>query len=235
MRRTLIIPALVCFAAVSARADIYIKAKIHRDPVVAAGRTQPASDSLSEQWIGDGVFAARAEGTTTVIDLRKSLLFVINHAEKSYIETALPLDPAKLGPPEATALASSLTKMTVSVSPTRETKTIGAWTCTAYDVVLNIPVMPMKIRVWATSDVPFDLESYRKNIFANLMRLQLRLDDAAVAEILKVKGLWIRSETWAEMMGAKMHSAAEVVEIGRKAAPASVFAVPPGYKKTDRM
>lgn len=235
MRRSLIIPALICFAVGPVRADIYIKAKIHRDPVVAAGRTQPASDALSEQWIGDGVFAALAEGTNTVIDLRKNLLFVINHAEKSYLEAALPLDPAKLGPPEAAALASSLTKMTVSVSPTRETKTIGAWVCAGYDVALNIPVMPMKMRVWATTDVPFDIEAYRRNVFANLMRLQLRLDDDAVAEILKIKGLWIRSETWAEIVGAKMHSATEVIEIGRKAAPASVFSVPPGYKKMDRM
>jgi hypothetical protein len=39
----------------------------------------------------------------------------------------------------------------------------------------------------------------------------------------------------AEIMGAKMHNTTEVVEIGNKTAPASVYAVPAGYTKKDKL
>jgi hypothetical protein len=52
---------------------------------------------------------------------------------------------------------------------------------------------------------------------------------------MKVKGYWIATEMNAEIMGAKMHNTTEVVEITNKTAPASVYAVPAGYTKKDKL
>jgi len=92
----------------------------------------------------------------------------------------------------------------------------------------------MKMSVWATTDVPFDVEKFMK-LYANVIKAQLRLDEAAVQEMMKVKGIWIATEMNAEMMGAKMHNTTEVIEISKKSPDASVYSVPAGYTKKDKL
>jgi hypothetical protein len=60
----------------------------------------------------------------------------------------------------------------------------------------------------------------------------MMLDDASVKEFSKIKGYQIATETTGEIMGAKMHSTTEVVEISKKNAPAGIYAPPTGYTKT---
>jgi len=234
MKRFTTALSIILLVAVAAQADIYIKSKVHSDPVSFMGQNQPATDTISEQWIGDDIFATISEGTSSVIDLKKNVMLMINHKDKSYVETTIPLDLSKIMPAEMAGMAQAMMKMTVTVAPSGQTKTIGSWTCTGYDVALNMMMMPMKIQVWATADVPFDLSRYMEKVQGNVLKAQFRLDDAAVKEMLKIKGLWILTETSAEMMGAKIHTTSEVIEVGKKTPPASVYAVPAGYKKLDR-
>jgi len=227
--------ALICILllVIAAQAEIYIKSKMHTDPVSFMGQNQPASDTTSEQWLGDDVSATVTEGMTIIIDLKKNVMLMINHKDRSYVETGLPLDYSKLMPAEMAGMAQAMMKMTVTITPSGQTKTIGSWNCSGYNVALNM-MMPMKIQVWATTDVPFDLGRFMEKIQGNVLKAQFRLDDAAAKEMLKIKGLWIASETSIEMMGAKIRVTTEVVEIGKKTPPASVFTVPAGYKKMER-
>jgi hypothetical protein len=234
MKRISTVLIIILLAAVAAQADIYIKSKVHTDPVSFMGQNQPATDTVSEQWIGDSLFATVTGGTTNIIDLKKNVMLMVNHKDKSYVETTLPLDMSKIMPAEMAGMAQAMMKMTVAVTPTGQTKTVGSWSCSGYDVSLKMMMMPMKIQVWATTDVPFDVEAYAKNAYGNMIKAQFRLDDAAVQEMLKIRGLWILAETSAEMMGAKIRTVSEVVEVGKKTAPAAVYAVPAGYKKMDR-
>jgi len=93
-------------------------------------------------------------------------------------------------------------------------------------------MMPMKMSVLATTDVPFDLSVYRGKMFSALMKGTMRLDDASVAEMEKVKGYFIVTDTSMEIMGAKMHSTNEVVEISQKTPGADVYKVPATYTKS---
>jgi hypothetical protein len=47
--------AVVCFvfATVQARADIYMKQKVHTDEFKMMGQTQPAKDAISVFWLGE--------------------------------------------------------------------------------------------------------------------------------------------------------------------------------------
>lgn len=227
---------LICILllAVAAQADVYIKSKMHTDPVSFMGQNQPASDTTSEQWLGDDVFATVTEGMTTIIDLKKNVMLMINHKDRSYVETGLPLDYGKLMPAEMAGMAQAMMKMTVTVAPSGQTKTVGSWNCSGYNVALNMMMMPMKIQVWATTDVPFDMGHFMEKVQGNVLKAQFRLDDAAAKEMLKIKGLWIASETTMEVMGAKMRITTEVVEIGKKTPPASAYTAPAGYKKMER-
>jgi hypothetical protein len=234
MKKLLASISMVLVLAVFASADIYVKSKMHTDPVSMMGQTQPAKDSISEQWIGDDKFANVSEEQSTIIDLKKNVMYLISHKEKTYVEAPLPLDITKLLPPEMAQMAAMM-KMTITVTPTGQTKTIGQWKCSEYDVSMTMMMMPVKMKVYASTDVPFDVDSYMQKMYSNVLKAQLRLDDASLQEMLKIKGFWIASETSVEMMGAKSRSTTEVVEISKKAPTTDVYAVPAGYKKTEKL
>jgi hypothetical protein len=224
---------ILAFAAFAA-ADVYVKSMNHTDALSIMGQNQPAKDTVNEQWIGDGLVASISPETSVIINLNKNVMDIINHKTKTYVEAALPLDLAGLMPPQMAQMMQTMMKMTVTVAPTGKNKTFGQWACEEYDVAMNMMMMPMKIKVFATTDVPFDLKNYREKVQMNMLKSQMRLDDASVQEMGKVKGFWIYSETTGEMMGAKIRSTMEVVEISKKSAPAGVYSVPAGYAKQDK-
>ena len=224
----------VIVLAAFAGADIYVKSKVHTDAFAVMGQSRPASDTVSEQWIGDDAFAMVSPERSSIINFKKNMMYMINHGNKTYIEATLPLDFSKLLPAEMASMAAMM-KMTVTVNPNGQTKTIGQWKCSGYDVTMQMMMMPMKMAVWATADVPFDLSNYMQKIYGSSLQAQMRLDEASVNEMKKIKGFWISSETSSEMMGAKFKSLTEVTEISKKTPPAGVYAVPAGYQKQDKL
>ena len=234
MKKLCVLFSLVLVLAAFASADIYIKSKTHTDAFAVMGQNQPAKDETTEQWVGDDKFAMITPELSIVVDMKKNMLYWINHGNKSYIESPLPFDFAKIADPQMAQMMSQMMKMTVSVTPNNQTKTVGQWKCSGYDVAINMMMMPMKMSVWASTDVPFDVDKFMK-LYTNVIKAQLRLDDAAVQEMMKVKGFWISTEMNAEVMGAKMHNTMEVVEISKKSPDASVYSVPAGYTKKDKL
>jgi hypothetical protein len=139
---------------------------------------------------------------------------------------------SKLFPPEMAGMLKGMLKMSVTVTPGGQTKTIGRWKCQNYTVDIEM-MMPIKMTVWATTDVPFDLNAYVENMQVNMLAAQFQLDTKAIAEMKKIRGFWIASETVVDMMGSKIRSTSEVVEIAEKNPPAGVYSVPAGYAKKD--
>jgi hypothetical protein len=228
---------LLCFLlvlSVFAGADVYIKSKAHTDAFSMMGQSQPAKDETTEQWLGDDQFATITSAFTIIVDMKKNMLYWVNNGNKTYIESSLPFDFTKIVDAQMAQMMTQMMKMTVTVTPNGQTKTIGQWKCSGYDIALNMAMMPMKMSVWASPDVPFDVEKFMK-FQTTALKATMRLDDAAVQEMMKVKGFWISTEINAEIMGAKMHSTTEVVEISKKTPPASVYSVPAGYTKKDKL
>jgi len=213
-----------------AGADYYVKSKYHSDPMNMPGANQPAKDEIHEQWIGGDKFANITPDMTIIMDLAKSKAWLVNHKNKNYVETDLPLDIAKLLPPEMASMMSMM-KPSVSVEATGQKKTIGQWACSGYIVTITM-MMTIKMTVWATETVPFDLNTYVNKMFVNYIKGTLRLDDASMAEMKKVKGFWISQETNMEIMGTKISSNSQVVEISQKPAGAGVYSIPAGYTQT---
>jgi hypothetical protein len=234
MKKLLTAVFILLVAAAWASADIYIKSKTHTDAISMMGQNKPASDTFSEQWIGDDQFANITDRMTTIIDLKRNVFDMINNQSKTYVETTLPLDMSKLLPPEMSAMAGMM-KASVTVTPNGQTKKIGQWNCTGYDVTMTMMMMPIKMTVWASTDVPFDATKYLTKMYGNVLKAQMRLDDKAVQEMQKVKGFWIATDTTMEMMGQKMHTSMEVVEISQKTPPPGTYSVPAGYTKQDKL
>ena len=98
-------------------------------------------------------------------------------------------------------------------------------------MTMSVMGMPITTKVWATADLPFDAVKFNEKFGAAMTKGVMRLDDASVKEMAKIKGYQIASETSGDIMGAKMRSTTEVVEISKKSAPAGTYAVPAGFKK----
>jgi hypothetical protein len=230
MKKLFAILGLISALSLSLSADIYIKSKTHQDAMSVMGQNQPAKDSISEQWMGDNQFAMISEDQTIVIDLKKNIGFVINHKAKTFIEMTLPLDMSKLLPPEAAQMASMM-KMTATVAPTDETKKIGRWDCRGYNLTMSMMGMSFAMKIWASTDVPFDINTYKTKFMGyTLKSLGPMMDDSAVKEMMKIKGFNISTQM--EMFGSKITT--EVTEISKKNPPAGTFAPPAGYTKTAR-
>jgi hypothetical protein len=232
MKKILFAVIIVLATVLLLSADVYIKTNVHTDAFAMMGQNQPAKDEVTEQWLGNNQMVNMMKDKAMILDMNKNVMFIVNPKDKTYVQTTLPLDMAKLLPKEAAAMMSMM-KMTVKVTANGQTQKIDKWNCSGYDIEMNMMMMPMKMKVWATTDVPFDWKSFAK-MYANVSKVQF-MDDAAIAEFKKINGFQVASEMNMDMMGAKMKVTSKVVEITQKPAPAGIYAVPAGYTKMDTL
>ena len=232
MKKVFFAVVLILAIALLLPADVYIKTNVHTDAFAMMGQNQPAKDEVMEQWVGNNQLANMTGDNIMIMDMNKNLMFIVNLKDKTYVQTTLPLDMTKLVPKEAASMMAMM-KVTVKVTPNGQTKKIGKWNCSGYDMDMNMAMMQMKMTVWATTDVPFDWKLFSK-MYANVSKMQF-MDDAAIAEINKISGYQVASEMNMDMMGSKLKVTSQVVEITQKSAPAGIYAVPVGYTKKDTL
>jgi hypothetical protein len=223
---------LVLAVSVLLAADVYVKSSVHTDAFAMMGKNQPAKDEVMEQWVGNNQMVNKTGDKIMIMDMNKNVMLIINSKEKSYVETSLPLDMSKLVPKEMAPMLAMM-KVTVKVTPNGQSKKISQWNCSGYDVDMNMSMMQMKMKVWATTDVPFDWKVFAK-MYANVSKVSF-MDDAAIAEFMKITGFQVASEMTMNMMGANMKVTTQVVEITKKDAPAGLYAVPSGFSKKDML
>jgi len=238
MKRILSLLVVVLAFGAYLHADVYIRTKTHADAMSMMGQNQPARDSVTEQWLSEDMVTTNMESQSIILDLKANKMFIVNISEKTYVETDLPLDMAKLLPPQAAQVMGGMMKATVTVAPNGQTKQVGTWKCAGYDVTIAMPMMMMTMKqtVWAASNVGVDLNRFMAKAYGTIIKAQnMMFDDAAVNEMKKIDGFPILTETTLEMMGTQNHRSSEVVEISKKTPPAGVYAVPDGFTKTDKL
>lgn len=228
MKKVLFAVIAVLALAILLSADVYIKTSVHTDAFAMMGQNQPAKDEVMEQWVGNNQLVNKTGDKIMIMDMNKNMMYIVNPKDKSYVETPLPLDMTKLLPKEAASMMSMM-KVTVKVTPNGQTQKVGKWNCVGYDVDMNMMMMQMKMKVWATTDVPFDWKMFAK-MYANVSKMQF-MDDAAIAELMKINGYQVASEMTMDMMGSKIKVTSQVTEIAQKPAPAGIYAVPAGFTK----
>ena len=219
---------VLLLASPALAADVLVRIKTHSDPMAIGGQSQPARDSVAEQWYGPGKTAQISGDGGFIVDLGKNAVYMVNHRTKSYVPMTIPIDIVKILPPEVAAQAPMM-QMTATVTPTAETRLVGTWRCTGYDVALTMMGMPMKMRVWASTDVPAALLDFAAKVTPVFLQGQMRLTEDSMKEFAKIKGFQVATELTATVMGAEMRTTTEVVEIVEKPAPAGTFEPPAGY------
>ena len=233
MRRFLIGLLLVlALGSSTLLADIYIKQISHTDAFSIQGREQPAQDDVVHMWMGKDKMSVEMPQQKIIIDLEKNMMIWINHQSKSYVEMALPLDVEKYFPSQ---MMQMMNNIKVAVSPTGEKQRIGDWECEGYEMSMTVMMMDMKQMIWASTDVPFDWKDYTQKMLPKLSQATMFLGEESIAELLKIQGFQIKTETSMDAMGSTMKSFQEVQEIEKKDAPAGTYSAPEGYAKKDKL
>jgi len=249
---TLAAAALVffVFATVQARADIYMKQKVHTDELKVMGQTQPAKDEISVIWLGENLARMdQGDATSSILLGEKKVLYMLDHNKKTYAQ--MPLDLEKMfneaaeagagDDPEMAAakekmpafmknmMKGAMGSMSAKVTETGETKKIGSWNCRKYLVEMDMGMVKSQAEAWATEDLKIDYSLYFTS--ANAMMASQPGFDKIVKEMQKVKGVIVYQTSTVKMKGSEVTSTTELLECSDKSAPAGNYDIPAGYKK----
>ncbi|MGB9893574.1 MAG: hypothetical protein ACPLRA_04110 [Candidatus Saccharicenans sp.] len=217
-------------------ADFYLKSLTRTDPINAFNQSLPAQEIISEQWIGnDFYYVNTGQGFSYLYDLKKNLIYLIAPRTKSYLEIRPPVNFSSLLPPDLTPMAQALEQMTISVTPTGQSKIINNLTCQGYHLKMTMMMYPIEMTIWASEELPEKLKNFLDKVWPEIIKLELKASGRAAAELVKVKGLWMAYETRAQMMGIEITSRTEVVEFGQKVPAKDTYSLPQGYRKKDRL
>ena len=233
---------LVLFSNSLFAADIYMKMKQHSDEFEMMGQKQPAKDVIQTVWLSTNKISTTDEERTTIMLLDKGIIYVINHKERSYFEMST--DVSKMMPEadkqemaEMQGVMQGMMKMSITVTPTGETKKINNWSCKKYIQKIESFMGPMNIEIWATEDIKIDPDlysNYASDMFRQMPGMQSFIEDIQ-KEMKKIKGVSVFTTTDIQIMGQSMKSSTELLEVKEGKAPAGTFEVPQGYKKMDGM
>lgn len=233
-------------------ADIFMKQKSHTDGFQMMGQTQPAKDEIQDIWISQDKIRSDSPEQSVILRLDQNKMYMLNHGEKTYAE--LPLDFGNkvdskmkeamegedMDPEQKESMMKmmqGMSEMKVTITPTGETKKIGNWNCQKYIQTMETMMGPTNSEIWATEDLKMDYDLYSKFMAAMSGQggtLSNMMTDMA-KEMKKIKGVPVLTVSSMNMMGASIKSTQELIEFKEGNAPAGIFDLPKGYKKTDEM
>ncbi len=225
--------------AARAGADIFMKQKQHTDGFSIMGQEQPAKDEIVSTWIANDKVRSDGQDQSVIIRMDKGVMYILNHAKKTYVE--MPTDMSQMAKsmmPEADAekvkQMQNMMQIKVSVQTTGESKRISQWGCTKYIQTIESMMGPMTSEVWATEEIKVDKEAYARYtsaMFAQIPGMQGAIETLQ-NEMQKIKGVAVLTMTSSTVMGQTIKSQTELVEVKEGKAPAGIYDLPGGYKKT---
>jgi hypothetical protein len=235
MRWKVVLFALVLLAPLAAVAETHITTERHTDGYYRGGTMNPPVDETRELWIGENRMAFITDNQKLVIDMEKRSLLFINLRNNIYAETPLPVDMSKLFDDTAYTRLQMFQR-TGEVKKAEESRKIGEWQCAAYDTHDWVPYMEGKVnerevRMWVSTDVPFDLEKF-ETMMSNLLKLN-NLEAGYGEKMLAIEGFQIATEETTYAEGIAIKTTSKVVEMGEAEPPADVYAIPEGCTKKE--
>jgi hypothetical protein len=224
--------ALLAAAAGSAPAgaDLLFSIHGHADSVKLGNRSQAPRDSSARIWLA-GDKMRRDEGSLSVIvRLDRHMLYLVNHADRTYSQVEVPLDWKKMvqpGDQDSFAKFLADNEITAAVTPSTETRKIGAWSAHRVDVLLtNKHGLRMANQMWLTKDLPL-FAAYNK---MSGVLASLQPNAAAWSQkVALLDGFPIYQETTITIGQSVSQTREEVVASETKDAPPGTYDVPAGF------
>lgn len=209
--------------------DTLITKRKITDTITAKGMEKPLQIQSELTWLGKDRLRVDLGNWSTIVRSDTQKLYQINHETRSYSVVALPVDLKKyLTADEAKKAESTLAQVTVSVTPTSETKKIQDWTATKYTMTMTVPKRgTFTEQIWAANDVGFDSAAWFA-LSSNRMQLQ-PVGALMAAEQKKIVGFPLQIERTQTIGSNSFTGRDEIISIECKDAPAGTFEVPKDY------
>jgi hypothetical protein len=229
--------ALLLIIPLAASADTYVRIDVHTDGYYRGGSMNPAVDESREMWISPTRVAYITDGQKMLLDAEKKSLVYVNRLDNSYAETALPLDMSKLFAEQDFARLQMFQR-TGEVKASETEKTIGGRKCSGYElsdwiVYQGGKVNEREVKMWVTTEVPFDLAKVNE-LFFSLRKLG-NLADGYIEKLQSIKGFQIANEETTYAEGIAIKTTNKVAEMADKEPPPDVFAIPEGCTKKETL
>lgn len=219
MKKVMLLLLFVCMSA-AAFADMTILQKVHAGPMMG----QPAKDMSVTIYVkGKKERMDYVEQPISlVLDLESGKMYQIDHSKKEVSEGSLDMFKQMSG------AMTQMTKGTkTSVTKTGKSDNVNGFKCDVYSVTTTgTGMMNMDGTMCVASSVDTtEFEPFKE--FGQDMLKMLGGD-----ELMKVKGLPVRTATKMTIMGQSMDSTAEVISVKHDAIPDAKFVIPADYKVT---
>ncbi len=217
--------------ATLAGAETLLTVKSHHDAFEVMGERQEAKDTQVKIWVGADRMRRDDGDTSTIVRLDRKKLYLLDHAEKTYSEIALPITFSRLAPKGQEEMAKQVEKMMeidAQVTPTQETRKIGQWNTRKVQVSIKSAMgMTINTTMWISPEVA----PYRalNQLAAQLLALQPGTAKWA-QKLEKIEGYPVLQESEVNAVGARFKTREELVSVQDQAAPAGTFEPPSGYK-----
>jgi beta-lactamase regulating signal transducer with metallopeptidase domain len=216
---------------------VYIRNEFVGHELVLGFSVRSELFAVSETWVGDGIIAGTERGKTVIIDRRQQKLTYIDHKHKFWTETPLPLDLAE-AMCEHSLETRAERRSSGEVTPTRHSRRLLGRKCREYRIhswyVGSGRIHTEEwIKVWASTDVPFDLSLYDELLYN--LRLIYNRDAVYRSELEKITGLQMGIELRDGnfLKGRKYED--RVVVLEERTAPPGTFSPPLGYEQRERI
>lgn len=204
-------------------ADTVITQTQKMDAWEMMGQKMPAKiDTIVTMLSGKKVRVNRADTVSTILDMEKNMMYVINHGSKTYTELSLSA---------FSDMSEKMMKIVGTVTASEETKKIKNWNCRKYTVDINMGIVNMTQEMWASEDIKVDHELFIQA--SNAMMSQFEGFGDFLKEMRKIKGVSVHTEMNVDMMGNKMHGSTDIISVEEKKTPAGTYDIPKGYTKVE--
>lgn len=214
--------------ATEASADVRIRQLFQTDAFEIMGQVMPATNDTNTIWLSGNNARLNTGDTASMILLGDDgRLLQLDHINKQYSEIVLG-DTGQSVDPEMRQMLAMM-KTEVEVTPTEETLKIGEWNCRKFIIEKQIGMMNATTEAWATTDIEVNTESIHR-ILNSLMAYMPNYKEA-MKQFSKIEGVIVRETTTAEVMGQKMLSSSELVDVHKEDAPKDAFIIPEDYQK----
>lgn len=228
-----IILNLAIAAALSSPAlcnDLVITTEKHTDRAKVMGQEQPAKDTKEVMWIGQDHMRVEEGDKVTIVRLDLKKMYMLDTKAKTSSTVDLPVDMEKYLPEEMRPMMEQMfSKMTVTVTPTKETKKIKDWDTTKYTMTMTLPMGgSMDQEMWVAKDVGGDRKGWEELHAALMSASPVRA--GMVDEMKKIEGVPVLVERTQKMMGSEIKSRETVVSVEEKEPAEGFYDVPKDYK-----
>lgn len=210
--------------------DIVITKEKHTDRAKVMGQEQPAKDTKEVLWIGHDRMRVEEGDKITIVRLDQKKMYILDSKAKTSSTIDLPVDMKKYMPADmAPMMEQMFSKMTITITPTTETKKVKDWDTTKYTMTMSLPMGgSLDQEMWVAKDLGGDKKAWVELQSALMSANPVRA--GMVEEWKKLDGLPVLVERTQKMMGSEVKSRDAVISVEEKEAAEGFYDVPKDYK-----